>query len=463
MKKLKLFTLSLAAILAAGSLAGCGKKKEPEVASAVIERYVDLMESTKNYHADMEMDFNIQTKGQGLSFELPIHMGLSADVLDDRMHGNMDLNLSLMGQDMTETYEVYIDGDTSYVQDFGSNKWTILENNEDDDSLAFAFSDMEADDFKNAGLDVTNDEYIVTQSFADFAASGDTYDMLEDVYGGMTESLGIDSESFLKDWNTANIVYTFDKDFYLLSAVVENCQYSGTVEDEGTTLDMDVSLDLSFKFSDYGKVEKSKVEVPEKIRKSAIRSEELELELKEEEIDEDLLNQPAAPYDGEDVDPGFSVDPVVKDDVLGSYDGTPLSCLGDDWNIFKNDGWELDENDGAFIFVTAENSKYEGVDFYVYNKNRADAVAEDILKDGCFGYDVNVSFGKTMPPMTWNGITFGASVNDVTAAYGESYELYQGTLCDSYTYDMGGETTITFYVYPDKGLQEVRVDYYGGR
>lgn len=462
MRKTKLFTLSLAAILAAGSLAGCGKTKAPEMPSAVIERYVDLMEATKNYHADMEMKFNIQAKGDGLSVDLPIHMGLSADMLDEQMHGNMDLSLSFMGQDVAEAYEVYIDGDTSYVQDSGNGDWTILEDEEGNEGLAFAFSDMKAADFENAKLEIKDDEYIITQSFEDFAATGDTYDMLEDVYGGMAENLGVDSESFLDDWKTADVIYTFDKDFYLISASVENCRYSGTVEDNGTKLDMDVSLDLSFKFSDYGKIEKSDVEVPEKIRQSAVHSEELELNFEDDEIDEDLLNEPAIPYEGEDLDPGFSVTPAVADDVLGSYNGTPLSALGDKWDVFENDGWRLNNDDGAFIFVTAENPKYEGVDLYIYNESRADATAEDILKDGCFSYDINCALGKALPPMTFNGVTFGASVDDVIAAYGEAYELYEGTLYNAYTYDMGGDTSMTFFVYPDKGLQEVRVDYYGG-
>ena len=63
--------------------------------------------------------------------------------------------------------------------------------------------------------------------------------------------------------------------------------------------------------------------------------------------------------------------------------------------------------------------------------------------------------------MTWGGITFGATADDVISVYGQPDYTYSGDMFTTYEYDIDSDTEITFYVYPDRGVQHVEVAVYG--
>lgn len=486
MKKRKFLALSLAAALVCGTFTGCvSGLNRPKSASEVVEKYVAMMEDSCNYHANMDMAFDISAKAQGISIDLPISMELSADVMDKNLHGDMTLSMTLMEEDMKQTMEVYVvsdkDNTTTYAYDSESDYWTVSEDNDEGAGLAFSFADMDGDDFKDATLESNKNTggYTVTQSFADFSTTGNTYDMLEDIYGGMSEMMNMDSDDFLEEWEKADVVYEFNKDCYLTSVAVENCEYSGTIKEDGENVDVKVSLDLSFEFSDYGDVKESDVEVPDDVVENAVPSLTMDLDDSEfgdwdeypgydeeesseyESQDEDIdYTAPASPDEGEELDPGFSVDPV-ESDVLGSYNGTPITCQNDSWDIFGDDGWKLEDNTDL-SFITATNPKYEDVDFYVWNKSRTHTTSSEIKRDGFFGYNIDCAYTDKFPPMTFNGITFGDTADKVIAAYGSNYDLYEGTMYNAYSYELTDDIEITLYVYPDKGLREVQLNFYGG-
>ena len=112
MKK-KFLALSLVAAMCF-SLAGCAVDislpgKSAKDAGEVVAGYMALMEESVNYHVDMDMDFEIAAKGDGVTIELPIGMGLSVDVMDGNMHGDMVMDIEFMGQSMDEKAEIYVE------------------------------------------------------------------------------------------------------------------------------------------------------------------------------------------------------------------------------------------------------------------------------------------------------------------------------------------------------------------
>lgn len=180
--------------------------------------------------------------------------------------------------------------------------------------------------------------------------------------------------------------------------------------------------------------------------------------------------------------------PITYEDQLGAYDGTPIPLNGGNWDILGDYGWEF-TNDNGLAYQIVKNPDYEDVELHLFNRNRADATRDDIIVNGFYGYDV-ICAPDTSVPMTWNGITFGASEDDIVGAYGRNYYLYtqyeggegephyhsvsadpdlnsmeseslDEILYHSYKYPIDEDTDLTFYVYQDSGLQEVRLDYYG--
>lgn len=491
MKK-KFLALSLAAAMCF-SLAGCAidislPGKSAKDAGEVVAGYMALMEESVNYHVDMDMDFEIAAKGDGVTIELPIGMGLSVDVMDGNMHGDMAMVIEFMNSmSMDEKAEIYVEqgrrSTTSYMYDEADGYWTVSEDNDNGASAAAGFSGMDADDFKDAEMeyDKKAGTYTITQSFADFAVTGDTYDILEDVYGGMAEMMEMDPDEFLDEWEKAEVVYVFDKDFYLQTVDVEGCEFSTTVKEDGMEMDVAVSLALSYAFSDYGEITEKDVKVPDEVIDEAVPS--LTLDLEDEDFNVDIsTGEGDIDWDDEEthfeepLDPGFTYDPEEEQgsesaaedvprtdgDQLGSLNGQAFTLNGDPWTMFANDGWVLSlDNDGEYTFAEASNGSYPDALLYVNDEDMEDVYAEDIRTYGIYGYTVDFLWCESAkrPAMTWNGITFGATVEDVKAAYGEPDYEYEGSMYVSYTYKVG-EAEIDFYVTPDNGLQKVAVNVY---
>lgn len=491
MKK-KFLALSLAAAMCF-SLAGCAidislPGKSAKDAGEVVAGYMALMEESVNYHVDMDMDFEIAAKGDGVTIELPIGMGLSVDVMDGNMHGDMAMVIEFMNSmSMDEKAEIYVEqgrrSTTSYMYDEADGYWTVSEDGDTGVNAAADFSGMDADDFKDAKMeyDKKAGTYTITQSFADFAVTGDTYDILEDVYGGMAEMMEMDPDEFLDEWEKAEVVYVFDKDFYLQTVDVEGCEFSTTVKEDGMEMGVSVSLALSFEFSDYGQIEEGDVEVPQKVIDEAVSSVTMGLDDSDVNVDIDWGSGEDDPVPGGDIDdPGTSADDVPShteesrpattpgkntnvavSDKLGSLNGVAITTQGDVFETtFGADGWEWDGEEG-YSFVVCENSKYEDAELYLYNETRTDTTWDDISTYGSYGYSIDCSFSDSHPAMTWGGITFGATADDVISVYGQPDYTYSGDIFTTYEYDIDSDTEITFYVYPDRGVQHVEVAVYG--
>jgi hypothetical protein len=109
------------------------------------------------------------------------------------------------------------------------------------------------------------------------------------------------------------------------------------------------------------------------------------------------------------------------DDLIGSYNGVPFSVTGTSFkNTFGKDGWVFDpdcaaiQGDGDYYYI---NDKYPGVSLYVH------MVSDDTFVDYSIDAIEAVKAGSTAyPNMTWKGLTFGSSDDDVWYTYGETNE-----------------------------------------
>lgn len=501
MKAKKILAVSLMGAMTA-SLAGCAVDlstidlgKRPSTAAEVVEKYQALMEETKNYHADMEMEFGISAKGEGVTVDLPITMEVSADVLDDNLHGDMKMTMEFMGQKIDQKAEIYSVRDgrhtSTYLLDEDVGEWTVSEDENSADTTV-SISGIDPAAFEDAEMEYDKEKgtYTITQSLGDFAEAGDTYELLADAYSGMAEMMNMDPDDFMDEWGSADVIWVFDDEFYLQSMDVDGCEFSDTIKEDGIEMDVSVSLMLSYEFSDYGKIRDKDVEVPDDVIESAVPSETVVPEIVEEPVTKTDEAEPENPDQDEDIvfeeplDPDFSQEPIQQEetqpgeepakaeepvkttpvagnDQFGSINGKGFTLQGDPWTMFADDGWVLGlDDDGEYSFKTADNGAYPDAQLYVNNEAMDHVTAEDIRTNGIYGYTVDFlwSEGKR-PNMTWNGVTFGASVADIQAAYGEPYSTYNSTMYTNLTYKIG-EAEMDFYITPDNGLQKVAVNVY---
>lgn len=476
MGKKKILPLVMAAAMCAG-LAGCAMPGSgPKDAAEVVAKYVERMEEEDSYHVDMEMSFQVGVKAEGVAVDLPVELGMSADVYGGNVHGDMEMSMEFMGMDMEQTSEIYVvsgkKGTTTYTYDSDNGYWTVSEEEDDGTTgMLTGLSALNVKSFKDAGLEKDKKgNYVVTQTFGDFMKAGDVYDNMEEFYESMSQLMSVDSDEVLDEWKDAEVVYVFDRDFRLLSVDIEGCEYSGTMEEDGVKAKVSVSLELGFEFSKYGEIDEDDVEVPKKVKENAVPSVTIELDPhmtgewdpEFPEVDGPGTDEPYEPAIGPGTDtPVHVIMPsAAADDTFGSYAGVNLSGKGDSWDAsFGADGWVFDNEDGEYTFMSTANPKYPDVTLYVYNAERRDTTRADILEKGIWGYDIDTYWADEYPSMTWGGLTWGASAEDVISVYGQAGYVYEGSMYTSYEYTLG-QMEIEFYVYPEEGLREVSVSYY---
>lgn len=257
---------------------------------------------------------------------------------------------------------------------------------------------------------------------------------------------------------------------------LEDCKYEQTIEEDGTEYTISMSIEFDFNFSKFGEIDEDDVIVPKSVKKEAIdESDEPEIptssiDIKEEpssEIEEiEIIETPPV----EIIEPIETtpeqaiIEPLPEENIaisclLGSYNNIELNGNGTSWDeTFGKDGWVFDNEDGEYSFMTCINDKYEDCSLYVYNADRSNVTKDDILTNGVFGYSIDVSFCEgTKPAMSWNGLTWGSSAEDIINAYGTPDYSYEGSMYTTYEYYITDRIELAFYVY-ENGIQQVQLD-----
>lgn len=489
----KHLAMLLTLILVSVSLCGCGTLEsltggtKAKTAQEVVNNYISK-ETKNNVHADMDMEFNIGIKAEGMTLDMPINMEASIDSVDAyNMYGDMTVDVSMLGMSNSVNTEMYISHDKEndelkiYMFDSNTNEWHLTDDVNTKKTLD-ALIKLDEDLFENATMkyDRKMKTYVVTQPFEDFKTSesyGITNEM-SDISDGALDSLGLEQDIIDDIYKNAKVIYTFDKEYNILSMELVGTEYSGTVSEGGQTADITFEISLSVTYSNHGQVKLSDVEVPQEVKDTAIEQNNLDGDFggfEEDQMfsydkDKNEMIDPEFSFDGEgntDGEDNLGIEPNtqnIKPGSLGTINNVNFTGNGDSWDsTFGADGWVLENNEDNFSFITATNTKYDKYgELYIYNKELEGTTKEDIMNDGIFGYDID--FGNAdisvIPNITWQGLTFGATVEEIIATYGEPSYEYNGTMYDSYTYEIADRTEIEFQVYDEEGLKSVRVSVY---
>ncbi|MBR1931237.1 MAG: hypothetical protein IJ833_07165 [Lachnospiraceae bacterium] len=109
--------------------------------------------------------------------------------------------------------------------------------------------------------------------------------------------------------------------------------------------------------------------------------------------------------------------------IIGTYNGTHLE-YGMDVSVFEEDGWKLDkyttyQQSNGILYYT--NDKYPGAFLHIFEEQKLLPVA------GVRGFAMSVvgtEGGTQLPPMQFQGLSWGASGEEITAVYGEPDVIY---------------------------------------
>lgn len=490
----KRLAVLLASTLVSMSICGCGALDsltggaKAKTAQEVISNYTEK-EDKNNLHTEMVMGFNVGIEADGMKLEVPINIDASIDTVDkNNMHANMKMEASMFGMSTDSNIEVYInstakDGIKMYTCDSDTNQWYIT-NDGSTERMLDTLAELDESFFENATMEYDKEtkSYVIEQPFKDFNTSGALSSTTE-TSDDTLSSLGLEQDVIDSIYENAKAVYTFDKDYNIVSLELVGANYSGPVEMDGRTAEVSFNMDLKVEYSNHGQIKLSDITVPQEVVDSAVEDNQLDEDFGGYEDDPMFSYDEEGNTDGANnttpdiIDPEFSfgesntdgaennTSDIIEPGLLGTFNGVDFTGNGDSWDAtFGTDGWNLIDNVDEYTFIAAENEKYgDYAILYVYNKEYENTTKEDILTNGIYGYDLD--FGgvddlSVVPDISWKGVKLGASAEDIKATYGEPSYVYNGTMYDSYTYELADRTEIEFQIYFEQGLKSVRVSVY---
>lgn len=131
------------------------------------------------------------------------------------------------------------------------------------------------------------------------------------------------------------------------------------------------------------------------------------------------------------------------------------------------DGYVLNSGDKTTSTIDLENDKYEDVDVSIGMTNTGDKAC-DITEGQMWAFGCDITFTDDDEPRPEielpGGLTWGSTVEDVIAAYGEPEDepYYSESLgYYSYEYETEDYNKLSLIVYKDKGLTEFDFRIYG--
>lgn len=488
--------LVMCGVLTAVCLTGCSALSKPKTAADLISKYNEL-EDVGNCHADLEMSLDVGIKSSddsSISMNIPIKVGLDADIYKENLAGTMDLSLSFMGQSASQKMDVYYTKDGNSTVVYSKAKEDSYWTKQDDAGAAptmglDGFSDAS---FKNADFEYDKDdkEYIVTTKLGDMIDEDEyteAFDSVLDSFDDLTGSNKKIADVIIDSLVDSEVEMRFNDDYYLTNVEFKGFKFEQEIEDEDILISM--SMDFSIEYSDFGEIRKSDVKVPDEVIESAESGNDVDSSFGgfggDDQFLQDAIGDAGEAVEGfgssksddreekdnddrRDNDRKESDDREERDDRVdirkpatvssnpyGTYNGVDITRRSSSFNtVFGWDGWNIDysseyagisDTDKAY---TINNSRY-GNDMYM-------AVTLD-LNNNIVAYYVDATMvtDGNYPNMAWGAATFGSEYDDIKELYGEADDVYSGDYYVSYDYDLDSDTFISFYVYYDGGLQRV--------
>lgn len=483
----KCISLSLVLVLCLSMLVGCSIFP-PKNASDLLKRANEAMEDSDNYSVLVDMGIEATLKGniEGATMELfmPIDMSMSYDIAGEYAHGDMDMSASMdvsasymgesqsMDEDFSQSAEVYMitseeDGVVTTYTNKDKEGWVVSEQDIDNASLDFnSLMDDERGIFADADMEKDGDEYIVTLELADAFENDSFRDFLAGnvSFGVAGEDVDIDWAEFADSIEDAEVVYTFDaKTYFLKSVVIEEFNISDASAlsgMDGMDLNgMDIEefsmlINISMTFDNYGGIDASDVKAPKKVTKNAVEEDitDIHPEVHTPPTTEPEVVEPETTLPVEGDTPAEKPEGgETSENLVFYYEGTPVG-VPTDYVLFLEDGWYPVDDGQYSSFLCLNHDKYEGMSFYLFT-NDGSGTEEYVKNNGSDGFSIDMSYCDEYPDVSFAGITFGDSWEDVINALGEpNSEYHDDTYRDAeweFTY-CGKECTLSIVLLKDK-------------
>lgn len=509
--------LALAATFAVSTcIVGCGEEKasktaavEKSVAASEEEEEADEEEpfdnpsdfmkayyeqKTDNYNLLYVSSMNMEISAEDESVEIPIRIKMDMDCTAEHVHGNMLMEMDLMGSSDSQEIEMYTEaeGDTIFVYQYDENSDQWIKTVDDTTSQSvtgFQEELITEDKLKDADFSYNEKEeqYEMTVGFSDVSDYGMLGSFLSedmmDMFSGSEEDI---YEDLQDAYSEVEIHYIFDKNLNPISIVADELNYTTEINEDGVEGQFSLSVGMKMTFSDHGKIKEKDVTVPKEVKESAVDLSDSDYDwdsVLEDDLDLDLdldsdQDDSDQDYDSDDSNelteeelaacgkPDFSMA-----DFYGSINGTnfKMGKKNDFDKTFGAAGFILSEsNIGEYGFASMDYPDDEFVMGTVYPKDTFEDyedINKEIKENGFYGYTVSVLCCDEAPDMTFGGLTWGASFMDVLKVYGEPESVYRSgnLIMADYYYD--DNIYIEFNIDTDKsfypgGLYEVMMHAY---
>lgn len=314
--------------------------------------------------------------------------------------------------------------------------------------------EMKCADFKK---DVKKEEYILQIWLGDLLPDADDEELIELFQTPQFNTMqGIFADDIARCMREATVTYTFDSQLNLMSFRVDDMRYY----DAGWKVTANMGI-LAL-YDQYGKISKTAVQVPE---------EELDREYYDEEYYDGYFDWDFEDWDDEidfedwedeDITHDFS---NVGEDLLGSINGKIITAGPNDCSLFTDAGFAFDySEDGEYVFSVLNYDDSYVTTVYLMNRNCTECTVDELLENGFYGYEISAYGAESVPHMTWGGLTFGATLEDVIEVYGEPDDIYEDDSLVNLIYQISENVWLYFWIYDEEcdwpGIRDVELYVY---
>jgi hypothetical protein len=460
--------------------------KEPKDASELLAMSQEVMnEIGTNYTMKMTMSIDALLSAAGgeegpVRIELPIDMVINTDLAGTYMHGTVDIDgevsytMSFDGEKMTENkkmdenVEIYyvMDGTKfdMYTKTGDSDKWIVT-----DEDLGKTISNLDANTilnvnelFATAEMVDKEDSYTVTVKLVDMMKHDEFKKTFSSVMGNIDAGFTISEDDVAAVFGDASMVYTFDREYHLVKCATGDIKFDimplieKTIRDTATAqtaegdnmsatleeiagMDVDLTMNISMEFGKFGEIDEATVKVSDDIIKNAVS---------EPIVDDDLVDDPDN-NDKNDNDEhvvpeanGISTNwkdlDIKVDGVLYQFPYDYDELVDNGWSMDLaeygyEDGYTLNKGDMTYSTIELTHANY-GTDWDSFTiwcgfANYTDKTI-DITQGNLWAIELDIMDGleiREKYPTVYisNGITWGATQEDIIKAFGEPTSAYE--------------------------------------
>lgn len=131
----KNIVIALAAVTALGCPAAVSAE---ENAGSILEKMEAAMEEAKYFSGSLNIDLPLSMEADGMTLEIPITMkgSVRSDIDAKMAEVNMDLSMSMMGEESNQAYNLYVTEEGTYTQENGEDWYFEASLGDDGDTLS---------------------------------------------------------------------------------------------------------------------------------------------------------------------------------------------------------------------------------------------------------------------------------------------------------------------------------------